>query len=234
MPGSPSTAFDAVLFDFSGTLFSVEEPARWLALGAAAVGLELPSQAATALLDALLVAGRPGGPEPRALPAELAEVYRRRDLTAEDHRRAYVGLLSSVPLPNPDLATALYERLFDPEGWVPYPDVAPVLGALRERGVRTAVVSNIGWDLRPTFAAYGLLDLFDAYLFSHEVGVMKPELAIFELACAKLDVPPARALMVGDHAADGGAVHAGIRALLLPASPPGAVHGLDAVLRLLG
>jgi HAD superfamily hydrolase (TIGR01509 family) len=227
-------AFDAVLFDFSGTLFSVEEPARWLARAAATVGVDIPAEAAPALVDRLIAAGRAGGPPPRALPSELAEVYARRDLTGDEHRRAYVGLLSTVALPHPALADALYERLFDPDGWVPYADLMPVVTALRERGVRTAVVSNIAWDLRPTFAAHGLLDHFDAYVFSHEVGVMKPDVEIFEVACAKLGVAPGRALMVGDHLADAGAVYAGLRTLLLPASPPGAVHGLDAVLTLCG
>jgi putative hydrolase of the HAD superfamily len=48
-----------------------------------------------------------------------------------------------------------------------------------------------------------------------------------------VDVAPAEALMVGDHAAaDGGAADAGIRTLLIPMSPAGAQHGLSAVLAL--
>jgi hypothetical protein len=37
---------------------------------------------------------------------------------------------------------------------------------------------------------------------------------------------------VGDTVADAGAVAVGLRTLLLPASPPGAVHGLRAVRQL--
>jgi HAD superfamily hydrolase (TIGR01509 family) len=229
-----NTPVDAVLFDFSGTLFAVEEPLRWLRAAAASVPVRIPVEDEPALLTRLLAAGRPGGPEPRELPAELAEAYHQRDLSSGVHRRAYLGLLGTADLPHPDLAAALYERLFDPDSWVPYADVAPVVAALRERGVRTAVISNIAWDLRPTFAAHSLGDLFDAYVFSHEVGVTKPDPEIFRLACTKLDAAPERTLMVGDHAADGGAVHLGIRSLLLPASPPGAVHGLAAVLGLAG
>jgi len=39
--------------------------------------------------------------------------------------------------------------------------------------------------------------------------------------------------MVGDHVADGGAADAGLRTLLLPMTPAGSEHGLDAVLRFL-
>ena len=39
--------------------------------------------------------------------------------------------------------------------------------------------------------------------------------------------------MVGDHVADGGAADAGLRTLLLPMTPTGSEHGLDAVLRFL-
>jgi hypothetical protein len=38
--------------------------------------------------------------------------------------------------------------------------------------------------------------------------------------------------MVGDTPADAAAVDAGLRALVLPASSPGSVHGLSAVLSL--
>ncbi|TDC67372.1 HAD family hydrolase [Micromonospora sp. KC207] len=225
---------DAVLFDFSGTLFAVELPQRWLRAAAATVGVQLDPAQQEALTGLLLAAGRPGGPEPHAVPPGLADTYARRDLSPETHRSAYVGLLSTVDLPHPGLAEALYDRLFRTDGWLPYRDAAPVLAELRRRGVGTAVVSNIAWDLRPTFAAYGMAELVDAYVFSHEVGAVKPDPRIFRTACDELKVAPERALMVGDTLTDGGAVHAGLQTLLLPASPPDTVHGLAAVLELVG
>jgi HAD superfamily hydrolase (TIGR01493 family) len=225
--------FDAVLFDFSGTLFTVEPSLSWLRNAAAAAGVTIAPGEQEPILERLITAGRPGGPEPLAIPAAVAEAYERRDLFPTDHRLAYETIIASAGLPAPGLARALYERLFADDGWVPYADVLPVLRALRRRGIRTAVLSNIGWDLRPQIAAHGMGDLFDAYVFSFEVGVVKPDPEIFTIACDKLGVEPWRALMVGDHAADGGAVAVGIRSLLLPPDPPGSVHGLAAILGLL-
>jgi FMN phosphatase YigB (HAD superfamily) len=63
---------------------------------------------------------------------------------------------------------------------------------------------------------------------------VKPDPALFGAACESLGVEPWEAVMVGGSALrDGGAVDAGIPALLLPPVPPGVTRGLAAVLRLL-
>jgi HAD superfamily hydrolase (TIGR01509 family) len=83
------------------------------------------------------------------------------------------------------------------------------------------------------YPTLGLLQHLDACVLSYEVGAAKPAPAIFRAASAAVDTDPAATLMVGDHpSADGGATALGIRTLLLPMSPPGAPHGLDAVLAL--
>jgi HAD superfamily hydrolase (TIGR01509 family) len=229
----PAMTVQAVLFDVAGTLAIPEERAAWVAGGAAALGLELDDPAAlTAELERI---GRPGGPYPDRVPEHLADTYNNRDHGPDLHRAAYAGLLATAPaLPDPRLATVLYERILQPEGWVAYPDAAPTLEALRRRGIRTAAVSNVGFDLRPVLGGLGLLDHLDAVVQSFEAGVTKPDPRIFALALDQLGgVAPEAALMVGDHAAaDGGAADAGIRTLLIPMSPPGAAHGLGAVLAL--
>jgi HAD superfamily hydrolase (TIGR01509 family) len=224
----------AVLFDVAGTLAMPEARDAWLAGAAASIGLDLGSDgAAQALAAELEVAGRPGGPYPSRIPDAFAADYANRDRDTAAHRAGYVGLLSTVALPDPRLATALYERIFTPVGWTVYPDAIPTLTALRARGVRTAVVSNVGFDLRPVLDGLGLLAHLDAVVLSYEAGAVKPEPAIFTAACEAVGVAPADALMVGDHAAaDGGAADAGIRTLLLPMSPAGEDHGLAAVLAL--
>ncbi len=198
-----------VMFDFSGTLFRIEPVPDWFD----SLGLDLPPAERDATVDRLTAAGAlPGGPPPLHAPAGWGE----RDLGAARHRAAYTaqtraGLRPTVPADRVDaLATALYERHLTPDAWRPYPDAEPVLGRLRQLGVPVAVVSNIGWDLRPVFVRHGLDEYVDAYLLSYELGVQKPDPRIFRAACRRLSVAPAEALMVGDDLpADGGATALG-------------------------
>lgn len=97
-----------------------------------------------------------------------------------------------------------------------------------------AVVSNIGFDIRPHFEAWGLAGLVDAFVLSYEVGRCKPDPGIFLRACGMLGVDPERTLMVGDTPADAGAVAAGCAVLVLPAAEAGRANGLGAVLDLAG
>ncbi|GHE03011.1 HAD family hydrolase [Streptomyces alanosinicus] len=201
----------AVLFDFSGTLFRVESTESWLRAALNDTGQALPEPRLKAAAAALEAAGAlPGGANPVELPEDLAGLWAVRDKSAELHRAAYTGLTRRVPLPDPGLYDALYERHMDPQAWAPYPDAAEVLRTLRERGIGVAVVSNIGWDLRPVFRAHGLDRYVDAYALSYEHGVQKPDPRLFSVACAALGADPRQVVMVGDSKeADGGAAALG-------------------------
>ena len=221
----------AVLFDVAGTLAMPEDRDRWLRRAAATAGFDVGDERAAArLAESLEAVGRPGGPYPSAVPPALAEAYAARDLSPERHRAGYTGLLATAV--DTPLATALYDRILLPDGWVAYADAAGVLEALQAAGLRVGAVSNVGFDLRPVLDGLGLLGLLDACVLSFEVGVAKPDPRIFRAACTALGVDPAQTLMVGDHPeADGGAAAAGLRTLILPMTPAGGVHGLEAVLR---
>lgn len=232
--GNGRRRLDAVLFDFHGTLLQVEPAVRWVRLAAESCGVSLDPARAAGLADALLTAGRAGGPKPSRIPPELVEAYADRDLSERAHRDAYAGLAATVHTGIPGLPDALYERVLAPDGWQPYADTLPTLRALRERGVPVAVVSNIGFDPRPVAAAHGVADLVDHWLLSYELGTCKPDPAIFLHACAALRADPGRTLMVGDTPADAGAGAVGCPTLVLPASEPGDEHGLTAVVDLLG
>ncbi len=223
---------EAVLLDFHGTVAQVEDPVAWVTAAATSCGVSLDRGRATGLADRLVTAGRAGGPRPYRIPPQLAEVWAERDLYPPAHRAAFTGLAATVPSGIDGLPEALYERVLVADGWAAYVDVAPVLTRLRVAGVPVAVVSNIGFDIRPLAEALGFGDLVDTFVLSYEVGRCKPDPAIFELACAALRVDPERTLMVGDTPADAGAVAAGCATLVLPESPPGDSHGLAAVLDL--
>jgi HAD superfamily hydrolase (TIGR01509 family) len=226
---TPAPRPSGVLFDFHGTVAQVEDPVAWVRAAAAACGRELDGLAATVLADRLVTAGRAGGPHPHRIPPQLADLYTDRDLYEYAHRAAYTGLAATV---DEGLAQALYERVLLPEGWVAYEHTVAVLAELRARDVPVAVISNIGFDIRPITEALGFHKYVDAYVLSYELGRCKPDPAIFRFACDSLGIEPEQALMVGDTPADAAAVAVGCRAYLLPAAPPGTDNGLSAVLPL--
>ncbi|MET7730135.1 HAD-IA family hydrolase [Streptomyces sp. NPDC005402] len=202
----------AVLFDFSGTLFRIESTESWLRAVLDEAGLALAEAELRRTAQELENVGAlPGGVAPRvAVPDGLAAVWGVRDESAELHRAAYTGLSRLVPLPDPALHDALYDRHMLPAAWQPYPDAAEVLRALRERGTKVGVVSNIGWDLRPILRAHGLDPYVDVYVLSYEHGIQKPDPRLFKTACTALGVEPRDVLMVGDdRRADGGAAALG-------------------------
>jgi HAD superfamily hydrolase (TIGR01509 family) len=231
---SPDHRIEAVLFDFHGTLGQVEDEVDWVVSAAEACDVALDRTRATGLADRLVTAGRAGGPLPARVPPRLLEVFAERDLSERAHRAAYVGLAATVETGIDGLAEALYERVLTAAGWTPYPDAVPTLRALRAAGIRLAVVSNIGFDIRQLLGGWGVADLVDAVVLSYEIGCCKPDPAIFRYACRALDVAPERALMVGDTPADAAAVAAGCTALILPAGAPGEVNGLAGALALAG
>ncbi|MEU0845397.1 HAD-IA family hydrolase [Streptomyces sp. NPDC005962] len=198
---------NGVMFDFSGTLMRVESVGEWLGAVLAEAAVPADGEQFSDWVGQLTEYGAlPGEPAPRHIPAHLEQLWRERDLSAHQHRAAYTALIAEAGLPRAELTQALYDRHKTPAAWRPYPDTEATLRELRRRGVPVAVVSNIGWDLRPVFRAHDLDGLVDAYVLSFELGRQKPDPAIFRAACDTLGLPPSEVLMVGDdRTADGGA-----------------------------
>lgn len=85
---------------------------------------------------------------------------------------------------------------------VPVPGAVSTLGALRERGIATGLVSNCTEEVALVWETTAFAGLFDAEVFSATAGCAKPEREIYELALARLGVPASEALFVGDGAND--------------------------------
>jgi putative hydrolase of the HAD superfamily len=96
---------------------------------------------------------------------------------------------------------------------------------LDERGYRIGLISNTGRTpgvaMRRLLADYGLLDRFAVTIFSNEEGVLKPRREMFDRAAARLGVPNAAVVHVGDNpiADVAGAKAAGMRTVLLGSLP---------------
>ncbi|MCW2515536.1 MAG: haloacid dehalogenase [Mycobacterium sp.] len=217
----------AVLFDFSGTLFRLEEDDSWFA------GITVDEREVDGHVQAELMR-RLTAPTGRSVDMD-DEQYRNwvnRDLEPHLHREAYLHVLRESGLTD-EHAESLYGLLIEPANWTVYPDTAAVLESLHRQGIKIAVVSNIAFDLRPAFAAIGADAFVDEFVLSFEVGAVKPNAEIFQTALSRLGVEPSDALMVGDsEEADGGARAVGCRfALVDPVPTAERPDGLIAALK---
>ena len=185
---------DAVLFDWGDTLFHF------------------------AYDEALLEAGWAAG-----LAAVVRDELPRHEETAQRFREHYIPLLwvpgavEEVEYPGMvrellagfgvELSEDELNRFLEAEheAWEPARQMGAqthaLLDSLRERGLKTGLVSNAfdpGWLLHNDLERMGLAERLDAAVFSSEVGRRKPDETIFRAALERLDVAPERALFVGD------------------------------------
>ena len=84
------------------------------------------------------------------------------------------------------------------EDEVPYPDAFSTLAALKQRGYKLGVVANQNYGTEQRLKNWNLRQFFDVIAASAELGMAKPDPAIFEWALQKADCCPQDAVMVGD------------------------------------
>lgn len=102
--------------------------------------------------------------------------------------------------------------------------------SLRPR-FKTAVISNAWPDMREYVSAQKIHDAFDALVISAEVGVVKPERKIYELALQKLGVTASEAVFVDDTSPNVEAARAfGMHAILFK-DPARAIRDLKELLK---
>lgn len=192
----------AVLFDFSGTVFRLEQDESWLADLTDDAGERLDVEAQTELMRRMTA---PVG-QVVDLDDEYLHAWHQRDRDPVLHRKVYLEVLKRSGVRHPEQALSLYTRLIDPTQWTPYPDTEAVLKSLSEKGLKVGVLSNIAFDIRPAFSSRGWDAFVDEFILSFEVGAVKPEPEIFSAAIERLGVSAEETLMVGDsEEADGGA-----------------------------
>ncbi|MCX6362977.1 MAG: HAD family hydrolase [Actinobacteria bacterium] len=164
---------------------------------------------------------------PRAERAAYAAAKERRLRIGEAHDDGLLaviahaiieGLGGGPPHAVEETAAAIAAAWSRAENFGLYDDVMPCLRALRDAGVRAALVSNaLGHSLEEVVAHFALDDFICASVSSADVGVVKPAAAMFETMLERLDVAPQAAVMVGDSAEDdvSGALACGCGAILL-------------------
>ena len=196
---------EAVLFDWGGTLttfHSVDLIDAWQ-VAAEVLAPDRVEEVAAALLEA------------------EREVWDRtrttlRSATTHDVLRA---ASEAVGLPVEDV---LHDRAVASylDHWAPTShargDARSTLHALRDRGLRTGLLSNTHWPRRQHeewLARDGLLDLLDARVYTSDLHFVKPHPAAFAALLNQIDVEAESAVFVGDRLWDDvqGATNLGMR-----------------------
>ncbi len=204
----------AVVFDLGGTLVHWADwedaaPLKWAAaydtLRDAAPDGGLPSRAD--FVDAMRTAEKAhwvrvdrehwSGP-PTAL---VSDGFRRLGLAIPDH--LLIATLDG------------YARAV--AGWCAvFPDARDTLLTLRERGYRLGLLSNTWWAAEwhnADLADHGLGDLLDEVVYTSDLPHSKPHPSVFAEIAARIGVPAAECVMIGDRQIDdvAGAKAAGMR-----------------------
>jgi putative hydrolase of the HAD superfamily len=101
------------------------------------------------------------------------------------------------------------------EGLVPVRGAVETITALRERGLKTGLITVCSEDVALLWEETPFSELFDVTVFSATCGLRKPDPRIYRLALEQLGVEPEDAVFVGDGANDelGGAERLGMRAV---------------------
>jgi len=86
--------------------------------------------------------------------------------------------------------------------------------SLKHRLPRLLLSNTNGIHMDYVFQHYPFLQEFDAHILSHEVGLLKPDLAIFQYAVKTYGLTPDRTVFLDDIAANAEAArHAGMKAI---------------------
>ena len=102
---------------------------------------------------------------------------------------------------------------------------------LREQGYRLAICTNNIASFRDRWQEQLPMELFDVIVDSSEVGVRKPDPAIYLLTCERLGVTPEVSVFVDDHPGNVAAAEAlGMAGVVVGVDPWLALDELDALL----
>jgi putative hydrolase of the HAD superfamily len=170
----PSSRWDAVIFDY-GRVLSLAPTNAELEEFAALVGVTEPP---------------------------FFEIYSatRRDYDAgrANFRQHWQAFAEAAGV---ELRPAQVERIAGMETlmWLRVnPDMLALAQEIKAHGVRTAILSNIPHDLLAEVRKFNWLDEFEVKIWSCELGIIKPDPAIYRACLDALACPAGRALFFDD------------------------------------
>ncbi len=133
---------------------------------------------------------------------DLPELHQRMRST---YRISQTGpferALRALGVPDEHVPTHVAARFAFTRGALnPREGVLQTLATLRERGIRTGLISMCSEDVAVTWPDTTLAPLIDVATFSATTGLVKPEPEIYLHTAETLGVPPSECLFVGDGA----------------------------------
>jgi len=189
-----------------------------------------------ALRDALQANGYNGFPEDtyllyHGINDSLWKLFEHGGISQEElHTERFRLLLDTLPLPNhidrqpdPQRIGDQYIDSLSEKGYL-LPHTLHGLRMLSSKVPLVLLSNGIATVQRRRIACSGIADYFQDILISGEVGISKPDPAIFDLATRTLDCAPERILCVGDSPSSDirGGSSAGLDTCWF--APPGAVY----------
>lgn len=136
--------------------------------------------------------------------------------TLEDNFRHVARILDAQVSAQQITQAVTVRRELTRQMLVPRPDAEITLRTLRTKGYKIGLISNCDPGVPSLWNKTSIAPLIDEPLFSSVVGLMKPDPAIYQLACDRLGVKPQQCLYVGDSGDElAGASKAGMHPVLI-------------------
>ena len=205
--------FKTIFFDAAGTLMRPVRPVgESYARIAAGYGMNVPAVEISTRFRACF-----GAAPPLAFPhAESGAIQDlERAWWKETVRRVFApyGRFQRFD----DYFTELFAYFGRADSWRLFPETLDTLAALKQRGLKLAVISNFDSRLFQILSGLGVASHFDSIVISSRSGYAKPAPEIFHQALARHQTKAGEALHVGDSPEKdaAGARNAGLVGVLL-------------------
>lgn len=187
--------YDAVLFDFYGTL--AYPLGEWGALYADVLLAAGHRADPAAIRDAVLAVWDAIDTEAGVEHVEHSADEAAYDIWRAEMESRWLRALGVNPV-DQALLRGIFAAQDDPNRFALFDDVLPALEALRSAGLRMGVISNFAWHLPATAEHLGLGRYLEFVITSARAGYRKPHPEIFRQGLHRLALPPGRVLYVGD------------------------------------
>jgi putative hydrolase of the HAD superfamily len=145
----------------------------------------------------------------QSIPADAFEYLQQnhRMNTVEEELKQFTRFYEMIGEKNPQLDMThekaldiAHDRIYNMANYVLLDDAEETLKSLKRRGIKLGVISDTWPDVILQLRYFNIIDYFDSLTFSYELGVFKPDTALFKDALDKIKLPAEQTVFVDDMA----------------------------------